>query len=184
MSIHKINEESGFTLAEIIIAISLSFIVIQMGYLALQFSQQQFKKWQICEEVQRKQHIINKILFNDIVQAKKIMILKPTLLKITDKNDSIVTYNYSDSILFRNTRAINTKSTPIVFMCFLDDIPEQFAEPNDLIYQLELNSKDETDETETIFKNIQCVQYYFKITADKQSPILSFAIINLRNKEY
>ncbi len=183
MSISKLKEESGYTLVEIMVALSMSFIVIGLGYAALHFTQVRYKEWQVQEQVMRKQHTIQKMIYNDISQARKVLSIEPNLLQLQDKRDSLLVYSYKDSILYRNERIMNNKQLPMLSCYFLGDEPESIFDFKVFMDQLESQTVD-NDLLQTDSTFIQCVQFYYEIQNPTGEILNAHAVINLRNKEY
>ncbi len=183
-SMHILRNESGFTLVETIVAISISFIVIGLGYMVFYNFQKNYFSWKEREKFVRQNHMINKILYNDLIHANKVLSLNNNKIEFVGNNKKLIKYELINNRIYRNNRALNDSLMPVKMLYFSTEFSEfklhDSFNPVDYLTVVTTDSGYvNTDST-----CIKQLLYYFEMDSNTKQNIASYLYVNLRNRVY
>lgn len=106
--VQRLNEESGYTLVEILVAITIVSIVLGVASTVFLFANRQLTKWSKSIDYYSTTQIVSSQIYKDMMIGQEITFTDSTLAITTGASE--ITYDWSDGSLDRNgTEFIETK---------------------------------------------------------------------------
>jgi hypothetical protein len=98
----------GFTLAEVMIAVTLAFIVIEASYMSLRFVYRQVNRWHQQAEILTVGHLAAAALSHDALNARGFQLLAETNLLLFTANGDTLHYQHTTDGVYRNLIRLDT----------------------------------------------------------------------------
>ena len=108
-------EEDGYTVVEILVALTIVSIILGIVGTVFIFVSVQIHKWDKSVEFYNEFHVIQQQLTHDFIKAEEV-IVTDSLLIITHESDKIVTYTLNDAKLKRKGKFISNSDTLLLLM--------------------------------------------------------------------
>lgn len=122
------KKEKGFTIIELLVAMTVTGILISVVYMTYHFSLRHLRMWEKLSVLERDSSIIAQQLERDILESQKVEYINPSEWVIVSLNGKEIRYQFRENILLRNQFPINREEVRI--MAF-DMQPVQFTGFND-----------------------------------------------------
>jgi prepilin-type N-terminal cleavage/methylation domain-containing protein len=116
--IKPIDREEGYTLAELLIVIALSGIIMYLLAMVYLFGHSYFTNWNNRLKLVNTMHVVTIGLSEDIRLARVVSLTRENRIVLTDKRGNYKEYLFEDGILTANELQVNTAGVRIVELSF------------------------------------------------------------------
>lgn len=122
------NKEKGFTIIEMLVAITITGILITVVYMAYHFSLRHLRTWEKLSVLERESSIIAQQLRSDILESQKVKNTGLSEWEIVGLDGKEIWYQFQEGTLLRNQFPMNKEE---VCITAFDMQPVKFGELND-----------------------------------------------------
>jgi len=109
------NNQSGYTLIEVIIAVQIFLIVLTMTYTIYLFGYKYMVRWNNDNNLLATELLIQKSLSNELTTAKKIIEISEQEIVYTDRNYNLQKIYWSNDSLVIKDKPVNNARNKIAF---------------------------------------------------------------------
>ena len=97
-----VKKNDGFTIVEIIVALALTMIIINLGFLLLRYAHKQIHFWKQRDKLVRSAHILDERFYRDVSQARSIVSITEKQIALMDMSRKAIVYNTIEGKVSRN----------------------------------------------------------------------------------
>lgn len=112
------RSESGFTTVELMIALTLAFVLAGFVYAASHFPHRLFVQWQERAQIESAAWLCVQTLQKDLLHAKQIIVAEPQTLALRSAEQQTISYHLNERRLYRNDECLLSFAIKIDSLAF------------------------------------------------------------------
>ncbi len=140
--VQRLKEEDGYTIVEMLIAITIVSIVLGVASTVFVFASSRLNRWSESSEFYSTTQIVQSQIYKDVLKAEVVTVTDSTMILVRDGKEKV--YNWNDGALKKNQTHFVKETTDSLYL-----IPGHSKEG---IIEWELIHK--TEERELMIKQI------------------------------
>lgn len=100
------RSENGFTTVELMVALTLAFVLAGFVYSAAHFSHKLFAQWQKRAQTESAAWLCIQALQKDLLHAQQIIVAEPQALALRSAEQQTISYRLNERRLYRNDECL------------------------------------------------------------------------------
>lgn len=130
-------KDSGYTIVELLIALTLLGIVTGLAYQGYRFLQRSFQRWQSRVALEQDGGRIMSAIRNDIILWKRIEHAEAATLSVVRDDNKRIVYRLADQQVLRNGRELNPEGVAVARFEFTYFVHDNESETNPYVTEID-----------------------------------------------